>query len=311
MARLLIIDDDIAVITLIKALLENSGHEVFALTNSSDVKQFLKNHQVDAVLCDLIMPDLSGWEVYEYLRSRYDTIELPVLFVSGTTNVANRVRGIRSRYCDFINKPFEPAELMARLEKLINSTATDQDLHGDFSTFSFEELAQSLEQNQKTGHLDVLTERSKGRLSFHKGAISEAQFDDFHGSDAFISLIGLDRGHFWFRISDVDASEPLLSVQSWIMKSVYWRDELERVPYTLSMDQKLFWRGLNQTLPKELDGLRALDVIETLVANGPVTVNQLFSDKIMAPLELKFVLSQLHAAGLIESRQSDLSTRTS
>lgn len=92
MARILIVDDDITIITLIRALLEQSGHEVFGITNPSDIEHFLERHEVDAVLCDLIMPDMSGWEVYEFLRRRPDTMELPVLFVSGTTDISQKVR---------------------------------------------------------------------------------------------------------------------------------------------------------------------------------------------------------------------------
>lgn len=298
MAKILIIDDDVAVITLIKALLQHSGHEVFALTNPNDVPHFLEMHEVDAVLCDLIMPEMSGWEVYEFLRRQPATLELPVLFVSGTTDVAHKVRGIRSRYCDFINKPFEPPELLARLEKLINSTVTDQDLHGDFSTFSFEELTQSLEQNAKTGILDVVTDRAKGHLSFCKGAITEAVFDGFEGRGAFMAMVTLDRGYFWFRIQNVTTQSQALSVQSMIMESVYWRDELERLPFTAGLDQRIHWNAPDSDLPKELQSPRALEVVGYMRNNPGVQVRDLFEQKIMAPLELKFTLAHLLSAKL-------------
>ncbi|MCB1043989.1 MAG: response regulator [Acidobacteria bacterium] len=297
MARILIVDDDITIITLIRALLEQSGHEVFGITNPSDIEHFLERHEVDAVLCDLIMPDMSGWEVYEFLRRRPDTMELPVLFVSGTTDISQKVRGIRSRFCDFINKPFQPPELLARLDKLLNATGIDQDLHGDFSTFSFEELTQSLEQNLKTGVLDVISGTGKGHVSFHKGCVIEADYDGYSGRDAFMALLSIERGYFWFRLVDVPASNESMNVQNLIMESVYWRDELERNPFTLGPNAEI--TATVTSIPKEICGQRTEILIKSL--KQPKSVAQLFDQRIMAPLELKFVLGHLQSMHLIQT----------
>lgn len=115
---LLIIDDSAAIRQQVnetmvdnylfqKVLLAKDGVEGFKLLVSNDV---------DLILCDIEMPGIDGLKFLALLQSREDLKDKPVIMLTSHDDVATKVRGLESGACDYITKPFEPQELVARLK---------------------------------------------------------------------------------------------------------------------------------------------------------------------------------------------------
>lgn len=118
MAKILVIDDDSQVLELVSLVLEGAGHSVVTTSDSSSVLRLASEIQIDVVILDINMP-VSGFEVLGSLRGDEATASIPILFLSGLGDGAHRVRGLREGADDYLVKPFEPEELILRVERLV------------------------------------------------------------------------------------------------------------------------------------------------------------------------------------------------
>lgn len=118
MAKLLVSDDDAQILELVSLILRTSGHEVVATSDPRQVQPLAAANRPDAIILDVLMP-VSGFEVLSELRLDPRTSTVPILFLSGLGEGSDRVRGLREGADDYLVKPFEPAELVLRVERLI------------------------------------------------------------------------------------------------------------------------------------------------------------------------------------------------
>jgi DNA-binding response OmpR family regulator len=113
MAQVLVVDDADKIRGTIRGLLERAGHEVLEATDGRSCLRVLYEHRPDAVLLDISMPDMDGWQALERIR---DLTDVPILMVSSYDAPPERIRGLREGADDYIVKPFEPEELVARVD---------------------------------------------------------------------------------------------------------------------------------------------------------------------------------------------------
>ena len=118
MAKLLVSDDDAQILELVSLILRSSGHEVVATSDPRQVQPLAAASRPDAIILDVLMP-VSGFEILSELRVDPRTSSVPILFLSGLSEGSDRVRGLREGAADSLVKPFEPAELVLRVERLI------------------------------------------------------------------------------------------------------------------------------------------------------------------------------------------------
>ncbi len=119
MATILIVDDDPGVLCVAESACEAAGHEAIATTDPTQAVSLATGHAVDAVVLDVNMPELSGFEVLEALRRHPATGSVPVLFLSALSESRYRIRGLREGANDYLAKPFEPEELVLRVEQMV------------------------------------------------------------------------------------------------------------------------------------------------------------------------------------------------
>jgi len=119
--RILVVDDDTTLRELMRTVLERAG---FAVSEASSGDEALALELApDAALLDVRLPGISGYEVCRELRIRFGN-ELPIVFMSGTrTESLDRVAGLLIGADDYLVKPFEPDELLARLRSLLRRRA--------------------------------------------------------------------------------------------------------------------------------------------------------------------------------------------
>lgn len=115
--RILIVEDDLILADGLKSSLTQSGYAVDLMTSGADADGVLAYQTFDLVLLDLGLPTLSGFEVLKRLRARGN--KTPVLILTANDDIDNRVKGLDLGADDYLSKPFNLAELEARVRALI------------------------------------------------------------------------------------------------------------------------------------------------------------------------------------------------
>lgn len=140
-ARLLVVDDDRAVVMFLEGLLSRAGYtNLLSTTDSREVLPLFEENCPDLVLMDLEMPFLDGFAVLEQLRSVVPATEyLPVLVLTGSESPEAKWRALFRGAKDFLRKPFDPLELLLRLHRLLGArflhaklNDANRDLHTQF-----------------------------------------------------------------------------------------------------------------------------------------------------------------------------------
>ena len=117
--KILIVDDVMSNVLLLKVLLTN---EKFAIATANNGQQ-VKKENPDLVLLDVMMPDLSGFEVAQRLKSNPDTADIPIIFLTALNSTTDIVKGFQVGANDFISKPFNKEELIIRVTHQISLVA--------------------------------------------------------------------------------------------------------------------------------------------------------------------------------------------
>ncbi|MEZ5898615.1 MAG: phosphate regulon transcriptional regulator PhoB [Hyphomicrobiaceae bacterium] len=125
-ARILIVEDEEALVTLISYNLEASGYQVVTASTSDDAAFMLKDSPPDLVILDWMLPGTSGIEICRQIRANPATRNLPVIMLTARGEEADRLRGLATGADDYMVKPFSVAELMARVKGLLRRAAPEK-----------------------------------------------------------------------------------------------------------------------------------------------------------------------------------------
>ena len=119
--RVVCIEDEPAMIDLIRLILSRKGYTVTGATGGREGLELVQTSQPDIVLLDLMMPDMDGWEVYQKLKAHESTREIPVIVVTAKAQSIDKVLGLHiAKVDDYITKPFGPQDLIESIEKVLN-----------------------------------------------------------------------------------------------------------------------------------------------------------------------------------------------
>ncbi|MGY2894393.1 response regulator transcription factor [Deinococcus sp. UYEF24] len=130
MARVLVVDDDPAVLEILSAYLEVEGHEVLIASDGVQGERLLGS--ADLAILDWMLPGSTGLDLTRTVRERYP--QLPVLLLTARSEEEDRVRGLKTGADDYVVKPFSPREVMARVGALLRRTG----VRGAFSQHGLE-----------------------------------------------------------------------------------------------------------------------------------------------------------------------------
>jgi two-component system OmpR family response regulator len=120
-AHLLVVEDDADMMRLLHRGLESEGYDVTAVDNGLDALIALRDETIDAVLADVMLPGMSGFELCRRVRESGRTI--PMLLLTARDSIDDRVHGLDSGADDYLTKPFAFAELAARVRALLRREA--------------------------------------------------------------------------------------------------------------------------------------------------------------------------------------------
>jgi CheY-like chemotaxis protein len=119
--NLLIIDDEENNRMLLRDVLEVQGHTVTEATNGADALRLAGQHVPDAVLCDVMMPNMDGYEVCKRLKENPASAHVPVLLITALTERKERLAGIQAGANDFITKPIDVADVTLRVRNAVQT----------------------------------------------------------------------------------------------------------------------------------------------------------------------------------------------
>ncbi|MFH2070936.1 MAG: response regulator [Elusimicrobiota bacterium] len=129
MTNILIADDDLEIQELLKFTLENEGYQVQIAGDGEETIKKAYAIKPDLIVLDIMMPKLSGYEVVERLRDDPLMSLVPIIMLTSLSQVKDRITGIKLGADDYLCKPFEPYELVARIEGLLRRVKTLKQSH--------------------------------------------------------------------------------------------------------------------------------------------------------------------------------------
>ena len=121
--KLLIVDDVQTNVLLLKALLGKEGYQIMVANNGLAALETVKQDLPDLILLDVMMPEMDGFEVAQYLKGQPETANIPIVFLTALDDTESIVKGFKLGASDFISKPFRKEELMVRLKHQLSLVA--------------------------------------------------------------------------------------------------------------------------------------------------------------------------------------------
>lgn len=124
---ILIIDDETSIREMLAFSLQNAGFDVLHAQNSSEALGILRDHQIDLILLDWMMPGLSGVELVKRLRQTPQMTRLPIIMLTAREQEDDKVQGLDAGADDYITKPFSVRELISRIKAALRQVhSSDQ-----------------------------------------------------------------------------------------------------------------------------------------------------------------------------------------
>ena len=118
-AHILVVDDDDGIRSLVKKYLNENNYLVTSAQNGEDASNKIKIIKFDLIILDIMMPGMSGLEFIQQYKKK---IETPIILLTAKGEADDRVEGLEIGADDYLPKPFEPKELILRIQNIINKT---------------------------------------------------------------------------------------------------------------------------------------------------------------------------------------------
>ncbi len=238
--KVLIIDDSPLVRELLRDAFQAEGFRVMEAATGEDALKLAWKDPPDLIIADIKMPGIDGWEVCRQIRKHPYTSFIPFIFLTEKREVSDRIKGLEMGADDYVTKPFEPEELLARARAIFHRMLKREEekiiqakgLRGSTQMMELSDLLQLFGINSKTGILKIShPSGGVGRIGFVAGKLTSSQFGNLKGVKAIHRLIRWEEANF--------EVEPLLdesqdsgipdSIQEVIMNAHGEKDELKRL----------------------------------------------------------------------------------
>jgi two-component system alkaline phosphatase synthesis response regulator PhoP len=123
--RILVVDDDAEIVRLVRAYLEQSGYEVLTAHDGETALHVISHDHPALVVLDLMLPDRDGWDVTRTIRTDSSIAHIPIIMLTARVEDADKILGLELGADDYITKPFNPREVVARVRSVLRRTTQD------------------------------------------------------------------------------------------------------------------------------------------------------------------------------------------
>ncbi len=124
-ARILVVEDEPAIQTLIAVNLRRAGHEVVTALDAESAQRQIREALPDLILLDWMLPGISGLELARRLRADARTRQVPIIMLTARGEERDKVQGLETGADDYVTKPFGPRELLARIQAVLRRRAPE------------------------------------------------------------------------------------------------------------------------------------------------------------------------------------------
>ena len=116
MDKILVIDDDVELTNLVEEFLVEKKYKIQSFNNPLDGLEYLKQNKIELIILDIMLPEMDGFQVLRKIR---ETLSTPVIMLTARGEVTDRIVGLELGAADYLPKPFEPRELLARIQSIL------------------------------------------------------------------------------------------------------------------------------------------------------------------------------------------------
>ena len=193
--KILVIDDDENTLWLVSTLLQHNEFDVVKSASATEGLDIARDQQPDLILLDVMMPDMDGWEVCRRLR---ETSAVPVIFITAKSSVKDVVKGLEIGGDDYVVKPFDNHELLARIRTQLRRGTTqrgedelsfaDGGLHINFLTREVMVYGQPVELTPKEFTLLSVLARNAGRVLTRSELITQTWGPEYGEANESLKL---------------------------------------------------------------------------------------------------------------------------
>ncbi len=124
--RILIVDDQAVMLRLVGHPLEAEGFTILTAMSGAEALSKVQSEQPDLVILDVMLPDANGIEICHRIRQGMNLVDLPIIILSGQTDLASKIHGLEAGADEYVTKPVDPKEIVARVKALL---ARSQRMH--------------------------------------------------------------------------------------------------------------------------------------------------------------------------------------
>ncbi|WHY90034.1 response regulator transcription factor [Neobacillus cucumis] len=147
MKTILAADDDVNILNLIKGLLTKEGFKVIAAENGAKALKLLETDLCDLAIVDIMMPVMDGYSLTREIRKQYD---IPVILLTAKSQIEDKEKGFESGTDDYLVKPFEPRELIFRVNALLRRYGKTSEANISLGSLFINKKGYEVKINQKT-----------------------------------------------------------------------------------------------------------------------------------------------------------------
>jgi len=125
--KILIVDDDKAIIRILRSYLEQAGYAVLTAYDGSSALHILRSDKPDLLVLDLMLPDRDGWDITRLIRNDRNLSTTPIIMLTARVDDADKIIGLELGADDYITKPFNAREVVARVKALLRRIHLEQE----------------------------------------------------------------------------------------------------------------------------------------------------------------------------------------
>ncbi|SHF05545.1 two-component system, OmpR family, alkaline phosphatase synthesis response regulator PhoP [Thermoanaerobacter uzonensis DSM 18761] len=148
MKKILVCDDENSLLNMLSIILKKEGYDVICAQNGKEIIEKLKENIPDLIVLDVMLPDVNGFDILKTISSKY---KIPILMLTAKSDIIDKVLGLEFGADDYITKPFDTREFLARVKALLRRM---EEVKKISTTFSYKELFVDFDQKvvKKSGN---------------------------------------------------------------------------------------------------------------------------------------------------------------
>ena len=124
--RILVVDDDRSIIKIVQAYLEQAGFSVLTAVDGTSAMHALRHENPDLLILDLMLPDRNGWDITSSIRNDKRLAKIPIIMLTARVDDSDKIVGLELGADDYVTKPFNPREVVARVRALLRRRQLEQ-----------------------------------------------------------------------------------------------------------------------------------------------------------------------------------------